>query len=85
MHEADPACHTGCDPDGPVRPGRDDPVDVPRAREPVDRVLVLGRQDRPLVREGEPDRLGVAVDRDHEDVLSGPRRLQQPELRGAGP
>ena len=84
MRQADPARDPGRDPDGPVRPGRDDPVDVPRTREPVDRVLVLGREDRPLVREGEPDRLGVAVDRDHEDVLSGPRRLEQPELRGAG-
>jgi hypothetical protein len=71
------------DPDGPVRPGRDDPVDVLGLREPVDRGLVLARDDRALVGVPEAGRRGVAVGGDDEEPpLAG--RSQEPELRRAG-
>ena len=67
-------------PDGPVRAGRDDPVDVLGAREAVDRRLVLGRDERPLVRVREAGRGRIAIDRDHEEVALA-RGAQEPDLR----
>jgi hypothetical protein len=71
------------DPDGPVGSGRDDPVDLARLREPLDPGLVLGRDHRTLVGEGEPGGERVAVDRDHGQV-AGRRGLEQAELGRAG-
>ena len=69
------------DDDRPVRARRDDPVHVLRAGEPVDTGLVLGRDDRALVRVGEAGRGRVAVDRDHEQITFA-CRAQEPDLRG---
>ena len=82
MREPDALRDAGRDPDGPVGPGRDDPVDVPRAGEPVDRLLVLRGDDRALVGEGEAGCLRVAVDRDHLQVVPSAGRFEQPELGG---
>ena len=71
------------DPDRPVGSGRDDPVDLARPGEPLDPRLVLGRDHRALVGEGESGRERVAVDRDHREV-AGRRGLEQAELRRAG-
>ena len=73
---------TGRDADRPVGARRDDPVDVAGPGQPVDRLLVLRRDDRALVREGEAGRLRVAVDRNHLDVRPAAGRLEQPELGG---
>ena len=70
--------------DGPVRAGRDDPVDLERAREAVDRRLVLGREDAAPVGEVEAGRRGVAVDRGDPEPAR-PRCLEQPELCRSGP
>ena len=69
------------DADRPVGARRDDPVDVLRPCEPVDAGLVLGRDDRALVRVREAGRRGVAVDGDHEEVALA-CGAQQPDLRG---
>jgi hypothetical protein len=69
------------DADGPVRARRDDPVHVLGPREPVDAGLVLGRDDRALVRIREPGCRRVAVDGDHEEIALA-RRAEQPDLRG---
>ena len=71
------------DPDRPVRARRDDAVDVASAGEPLDALLVLGREHRPLVGEREADRLRVPVDRDHLHVAARPRGLEETELGGA--
>ena len=65
---------------GPVRTGRDDPVHVLGASEPVDPRLVLGRDERPLVRVLEARRGRIAVDGDHEEPAP-PRGAQEPDLR----
>ena len=52
----------------PVDPGRYDPVDGIRAREPVEALLVLGRDDRAPVRVLEARGGGVAVAGDHEQA-----------------
>ena len=70
-------------PDRPVGPGRDDPVDLARPGEPLDPRLVLGRDHRALVRKGESGSERVPVDRDHREV-AGRRGLEQAELRRAG-
>ena len=52
--------------------------------EPLDALLVLGRDDRPPVRIPETRRPGIAVERDHEQTpLAGCR--EQAELRRPGP
>ena len=84
VREPHALCDTRRDPDRPVRTGRDDPVDTAGPREPVDRVLVLGREHRPLGREREAGRARVAVDRDHLQVTARPGGLQQAELGGPG-
>jgi len=84
MRQSDPFCDARGDPDCPVCTRRDDPVHLARTREPVDRLLVLLRDDRALVGEDEAGRLRVAVDRDHLDVLPAAGGLEQPELGGTG-
>ena len=84
VREPDPLRDARGDPDRPVRTRRDDPVHVARPREPVDRLLVLRRDDRALVRQHEPHGLRVTVDRDHVHVVPPVGRLEQPELRGPG-
>ena len=72
------------DPDRPVGTGRDDAVDVTRPGEAVDSLLVLGGEDRPLVRERKADGLRIAIHRDHVHVAARPGGLEQAELGGAG-
>ena len=81
MRQAEPLGDARRDADRPVGAGRDDPVDVLGAGEPVDARLVLGRDERALVRVGEAGRRRVAVDRDHEEAALA-RRAQEPDLRG---
>ena len=69
------------DPDRPIGTGRDDPVDRARAREPVDALLVLGGEDRPLVGERETRGKRVAVDCDDLELAAPARRLEEAELR----
>jgi len=52
--------------------------------EPLDPVLVLGRDDRPPVGVPESRRGRIAVERDHEQPLL-PSRPEQTELRRPGP
>ena len=70
-------------PTGQSAPGRDEAVDVASPREPLDGLLVLGREHGPLVGEREADRLRVPVDRDHVHVAARPRGLEETELSGA--
>ncbi len=70
-------------PTGQSAPGEMIPSTSRALREPLDPRLVLGRDHRALVREGEPGRERVAVDRDHREV-AGRRGLEQAELRRAG-
>ena len=72
------------DRDGKVDPGRDDAPDLLRRRQPVDRRLVLDRDDRPPVRMTEPGRRRVTVDGDDVEVALG-GRFEQPELPGSCP
>ena len=76
------------DADRPVRARRDDPVDVLGPCEPVDAGLVLGRNDRPLVRVREAGRRGVAVDgdqrRDRARVRRAAARSAQAPRLGRG-
>ena len=83
MRQPEPRGDARGDPDGPVDPRRDDPVDALGLGEPLDAVLVLGRDDRAAVGVPEPGRVGIAVDRDHVQVALA-RRGEQPELRGPG-
>ncbi len=80
MRQAELRRDAGRDPDGPVDSRRDDAVDALGLGEPVDPVLVLGRDDRAAVCVPESGRVRVAVDRDHVQVAlaSGGK---QPELR----
>ena len=80
MRDPHPLGDARRDADRPVRAGRDDPVDVTCAGEPLDAVLVLGRQHRSLVGEREADRQRIAVDGDHVQVAARPRGLEQTEL-----
>ena len=72
------------DPDRPVDPGRDQPVDGLRVGQTLDALLVLGRDDRPPVRVLEPGRSRVAVERDHEEPSLAGRR-EQAELSRSRP
>ena len=70
--------------DRPVDAGRDHALHSLGIGEALDALLVLGRDDRPPIRELEPRRRRVAVERDHEEPpLAG--RSEQAELRGPGP
>jgi len=63
----------------PVGARRDDPVDLERADEPLDRGLVLGREDAASVGEPEAGRARIAVDDgDPDPARAG--RLEQAEL-----
>jgi hypothetical protein len=72
------------DRDRPVDARRDDPVREIGLRKPLDPALVLGRDDRPPVGDGEPRRGGIPVERDYLQVAAGASRFEQPELRGTG-
>ena len=76
--------HARRDPDRPVDAGRDHAFDRLGGREALDALLVLGGDDRPPIRELEPRRRRVAVERDHEQPPLAGRR-EQAELRGPGP
>ena len=64
-------------------PGRDDAVDLLRAREPLDGGLVLDRDDRAPVGVAEAGRRRVAVGGD-DGQAAGPRGGEHAELRRAG-
>ena len=83
MRQPEPGCHPCCDAHGPVGARRDDPVGSLCACETLDRLLVLGRDERPLVGEREPGCARVGVGSDHEQI-AGPGRLEQAELSRAG-
>ena len=69
---------------GPVDPGGDDPVDALGAGEPVDRFLVLGRDDRAPVGDTKPDARRVPVGGDDEEpALAG--RASSPSCAGPAP
>ena len=70
-------------PTGQSAPGETRPSTVASPREPLDGLLVLGREHGPLVGEREADRLRVPVDRDHVHVAARPRGLEETELGGA--
>ena len=70
------------DADRPVGARRDQPVDVERADQPLDRRLVLGREHAAPVGEAEAGRRRIAVD-DGEPEPAGARSLEQPELSRA--
>jgi hypothetical protein len=80
MREADSLRDPGGDPDRPVRARRDEPVDLARAGEAVDGLLVLGGEDSAIVGQREADGLRVAVDSDHVQVATSPCGLEQAEL-----
>jgi hypothetical protein len=82
VRETDAVGNPRCDPDRPVGPRGDDPVDVPRPGETVDSLLVLGRQDRAVVGEREADRVRIPVDREDVHVAARPRGLEEAELGG---
>ena len=71
------------DRDGPVAPGRDDPVDRLRAHQAVERLLVLRRDERPPIRVLEAGRERIAIAGDHEQAALA-RGPQQPELGRSG-
>jgi hypothetical protein len=73
----------GRDRDRPVGARRDEPVDVECGDEPLDRRLVLRREDAAAVGVPEPGRRGIAVD-DGDPQVEAVRRLEEAELRGAG-
>ena len=79
MRKPETRRHPRGDAHRPVRPGRDDPVDRLRTRKAVDGRLVLGGDERTLVRIREARRRGIAIDRDHEE-LSLARRAQEADL-----
>ena len=70
--------------DSPVDPGRDHPVHALGLGQPLERRLVVERDDRPPIGVAKARRRGVAIDRDHEDA-SRTRRSQQAELPRARP
>ncbi len=83
MRQPEPGGDPGRDGDGVVAAGRDDPVDLLGAGEPLDRRLVLDRDDRAPVGVAKARRGGVAVGRD--DGEPAPAcGLEHSELRGAG-
>ena len=69
------------DPDRPVRPWGDQPVDRHRPDQTLDRRLVLGREDAAAVGEREAGRSRIPVD-DGEPDAPRTRGLEQPELSG---
>ena len=82
MRQAQMLRHTSGDPNRPVGARRDEAVDRARLREPLDGLLVLGRDQSALVCEGKSGGERVTVDCDHLEVTAG-GGLEQAELRGA--
>ncbi len=81
--QAGPLGNAGGDAHRPVRARGDDPFDPERADEPLDRGLVLGREDAAAVGEPEARSGRVAVDDAEPDArLAG--AFEQAELRRAG-
>jgi len=83
MWQAEPLRHARRNPDGPIGPGGDDTVDGTGTGQALDALLVLGRDHRALVRQGEPDRERVTVDGNHGHVPDG-SCLEQAELSRPG-
>ena len=83
MGQAEPLGDPRGDPNGPVGSRRDDPVDRAGTGEPLDALLVLGRDQRPLVGEPEPGGERAPVGGDHHEA-AGASGLEQAELRRAG-
>ena len=83
MRQAEALRDARRDRDRPVDPGGEDSVDVLRAGESIEALLVLGRDEGPPVGELEAGRRRVAVARDHEEaaLARGPKKT---ELRGPG-
>jgi hypothetical protein len=80
MREAEPGGDTRGHADRPVRARGDDPVHRLGTGEPLNRLIVLRRDDRSLVGEGEARRVRVRVgDEDLEPART--RRLEKAELR----
>ena len=75
--------NAGRDPNRPVDARRDDPVHALGGGEPVDRLLVLGRDERPLVGEWKARRRRIAVGGDHVEAARAGGG-EQPELRRPG-
>ena len=67
------------DADRPVGAGRDQPFDAERPDEPLDRRLVVRREDAAPVGETKPEGRRVPVDNGQPDPASA-SRLEQPEL-----
>ena len=84
MRQAHPLRDAGCDPDRPIGSRRDDPVDLPRPRKPVDALLVLRGEDGALIGERQTDREWIPIDRDDVQVGPRPRGFEQAELGRAG-
>ena len=84
MGQPGPLGYSRRDANGPVRARRDDAVDPERADEPLDRRLVLGREDAAAVGELEPGSAGIAVDHGDPEAART-RRLEQTKLSGTGP
>jgi hypothetical protein len=81
--KAEPRGDAGGDRHGPVDPRRDQAVHPLGAGELVERRLVLGRDDGPLVGEGEAGRARIAVAGDDEEPALA-SRAQEAELRRPG-
>jgi hypothetical protein len=80
MRQAELRGHARRNGDRPVGARGDHSVGRERRREPLDRRLVLGRDDATAVGERKPGRRGVAVDDRRPDAVR-PRSFEQPELR----
>ena len=83
VRKAEPLRDPRRDRHGPVDARRDHALDGLRPCQPLQRRLVLVRDDRPPVGEREPDRRRVAVGRDDEQPPL-PGRLEQAELSRPG-
>ena len=83
MWQAEPLRHARRNPDGPIGPGGDDTVDGTGTGQALDRLLILGRDHRTLVRKAEPGRERVTVGGDHGHVPDG-SGLEQAELCRSG-
>ena len=84
MRQPGPLGNPRRDPDRPVRARRDDAVDPERPDEPLDRRLVLGRENAAAIGEPEPGSTGIAIDHGDPEAART-RRLEQTELSGTGP
>ena len=83
MRQSEPLGDPRCDRDRVVGAGRDHPGDLLGACQPVDRRLVLDRDDRAPVGVAEARRGGIAIDGDDAQVAPAGRR-EDAELGWAG-